>query len=183
MLERMRRIAGPARTLLPRKLARSFVRREEGAAAVEFALVAAPFLALLFAIIETGLYFFAGQTLETAVADTTRLIMTGQAQGANLDKAGFKQELCKRIYGLFDCDKIQIDVRKVPSFAAADLSRPPDAEGTGFVYQPGAAGDIVVVRVVYPWPVYVSLLGFDLSDAGGGTRLMMATAAFRNEPF
>jgi Flp pilus assembly protein TadG len=182
MLERLKCIARPVRAFLPRRLARRFARREDGAATVEFALVATPFLALLFAIIETGLYFFAGQTLETAVADTSRLIMTGQAQGRNLDKARFKQELCNRIRGLFDCDKIEIDVRTVPSFSAADLSRPPDASGTSFVYQPGAAGDIVVVRVVYPWPTYVSLLGFDLSG-GTGTRVMMATAAFRNEPF
>ena len=55
-------------------------RRNDGAAAVEFALVAAPFLALVFAIMETAIVFFAGQALETAVADTSRLIMTGQAQ-------------------------------------------------------------------------------------------------------
>ena len=62
-----------------RKL-RAFARREDGAAAVEFAIVVAPFLAMLFAILETALVFFAGQTLETAVSDSARLILTGQAQ-------------------------------------------------------------------------------------------------------
>ena len=47
-------------------LVRRFVRQEDGVAAVEFALVAAPFLALIFAILETALVFFAGQALETA---------------------------------------------------------------------------------------------------------------------
>ena len=77
---------------LPRKIAdrlsrsalgrclRRFARRQDGAAAVEFAFIAVPFLALLFAILETALVFFAGQSLESAVADTGRLIMTGQAQ-------------------------------------------------------------------------------------------------------
>ena len=41
---------------------------------VEFGLVAVPFLGLTFAILETALVFFAGQTLETAVADSARLI-------------------------------------------------------------------------------------------------------------
>ena len=50
-------------------LARRFVRQQDGAAAVEFALVALPFLALTFAILETALVFFAGQTLEAAVAE------------------------------------------------------------------------------------------------------------------
>ena len=52
-----------------------------------------------------------------------------------------------------------------------------------FGYQPGGPGDIVVVRLMYEWPIYVSLLGFSLSDLSGGKRLIMATAAFRNEPY
>jgi hypothetical protein len=41
----------------------------------------------------------------------------------------------------------------------------------------------VVVRLFYQWPVYVSLLGFNLQNMSGGHRLLIATAAFRNEPF
>ena len=66
--------------LLPSRLVRRFVRQQDGSAAVEFGMVAVPFLGLTFAIFETALVFFAGQTLETAVADLARLIMTGQAQ-------------------------------------------------------------------------------------------------------
>ena len=50
-------------------------------------------------------------------------------------------------------------------------------------YSPGGPGDIVVVRLLYQWPVYVSLLGLDFSDMSGGNRLIMATVAFRNEPY
>ncbi len=53
---------------LPVRTARRFARQQDGAAAVEFALVAAPFSALIFAILETALVFFAGQTLETAAS-------------------------------------------------------------------------------------------------------------------
>ena len=161
--------------------------REDGAAAVEFALVAAPFLALMFAIIETALVFFAGQVLETATADSSRLILTGQAQTASFDQAAFKNAVCTRLVALFDCQAgIKIDVRKYNDFSSADLSKPIDANGNlveNFVYQPGSAGDIVVVRVMYQWSVYSSLLGFSLSDMAGGKRLLVATAAFRNEPY
>ena len=75
------------------------VRQQDGAAAVEFALVAAPFLALVFAIMETAMVFFAGQALETAAADSARLIMTGQAQTQGFDQAKFKQEVCARSTG------------------------------------------------------------------------------------
>src|SRR5215210_2803224 len=76
------------------------LRQQDGAAAVEFGLVAAPFLALLFAIMETALVFFAGQALETAVADSARLIMTGQAQSQGFSQGAFKTAVCQKIYGL-----------------------------------------------------------------------------------
>ena len=43
-----------------------FIRRKDGSAAVEFALVAAPFFALIFAVFEIGYAFLAQQVLQTA---------------------------------------------------------------------------------------------------------------------
>ena len=57
--------------------------------------------------------------------------------------------------------------------AAAELDEKPRAEG-----------DIVVVRLMYQWPVYVSMMGLgNMSDLSGNKKLIMATAAFRNEPY
>lgn len=169
------------------RIVRRFVRKDDGAAAVEFAMVAAPFLALVFAILETAIVFFAGQVLETATANSARLIMTGQAQKGGLSQAKFKDEVCKRVLGLFDCGGgIKVDVRTYTSFNSATTSKPIDANGNVTftpTYQPGAPGDIVVVRLLYEWPVYVSLLGLNLSDLSGGKRLLMGTAVFRNEPY
>jgi len=167
---------------------RQLLRREDGAAAVEFGLVAAPFLALMFAILETAIVFFAGQALETAVADSARLIMTGQAQSQGFDATAFKNAVCQKIYGLFNCQAgVQVDVRTFTSFNNVTLPTPLDANGNlqsqNMSYQPGGPGSIVVVRLFYQYPVYVNLLGFNLSNAGGGTRLLAATSAFRNEPY
>lgn len=176
-----------ARRFRRRAALRRFVRHQEGAAAVEFALVAAPFIALLFAIIETALVFFAGQVLETAVADSSRLIMTGQAQTQNFDQAKFKQAVCSNVYGLFDCSGgMYVDVRTYSSFGGATPPSPINADGTlnnNFVYQPGGPGDIVVARLLYEWPVYVSMMGMNLANLGNNKRLIVATAAFRNEPY
>jgi Flp pilus assembly protein TadG len=175
-----------ARAAFPR-VVRRFVRRKDGAAAIEFAMVAAPFLALVFAIMETAIVFFAGQALETAAADSARLIMTGQAQKSGLSQAQFKTEVCNRIFGLFDCmNGVQVDVRTYAAFSGIDNSKPIDGNGNLTVsptYSPGGPGDIVVVRLLYQWPVYVSLLGLNLSDMANNKRLIMATAAFRNEPY
>ncbi len=167
---------------------RRFIHQQDGATAVEFAMVAAPFLAMMFAIIETAIVFFAGQTLETAGADSARLIMTGQAQTQGFDQTAFKNAVCAKIYGLFDCSGgLYVDVKNYSSFGAITTGKPVDANGnlqTGtFGYQPGGPGDIVVVRLLYQWPVYVSLLGLNLADSTGGKRLLMSTIAFRNEPY
>jgi hypothetical protein len=64
---------------------------------------------------------------------------------------------------------------------------PVDASGNvqsaTFGYQPGGPTDIVVMRLMYQWPVYVSLLGLNLANSAGSQRLLMATVAFRNEPY
>ena len=164
-----------------------FRRDRSGATAVEFAIIAAPFFAIMFATLQTSIIFFAGQTLETAVADASRLILTGQAQSANFDAAAFKKAVCDRVFTFVDCtNNMYVDVRTASSFSAASPGSPIDSSGNfvnNFVYQPGTAGDIVVVRAMYQWPVYVSLLGLNLANMNNGKRLVMASAAFRNEPF
>jgi Flp pilus assembly protein TadG len=168
---------------------RQFIRQQDGATTVEFALVAAPFLALVFAIMETAIVFFAGQTLETAGADSARLIMTGQAQTQGFSQAQFKNAVCAKIYGLFNCQNgLYVDVKSYTTFSSINNSAlPVDSSGnlqtSSFGYQPGGPGSIVVVRLIYQWPVYVSLLGLNLSDSAGSKRVLMSTIAFRNEPY
>ena len=187
MIMNMRnRLVPGAKRLLGFATARRLVRQQDGAAAVEFALVAAPFLAMVFAIIETAVVFFAGQALETAAADSARLIMTGQAQNAGFDQVKFKEAVCGKIYGLFNCNGgLHVDVKNYPSFASIPTAKPITNGNmdTNFGYSPGNPGDIVVVKLMYQWPVYVSLLGLNLSDISGGKRLLMSTVAFRNEPY
>ena len=50
-------------------------------------------------------------------------------------------------------------------------------------YSPGGAGDIVVVRLFYQWPLFVTGLGFNIANLSGNKRLLVATAAFKNEPY
>ena len=50
-------------------------------------------------------------------------------------------------------------------------------------YLPGGPGDIVVVRLFYKWPLYVTGMGFNIANIGNNQRLLTATAAFQNEPY
>ncbi len=167
----------------------AFFACEDGATAVEFALVATPFLALLVGIIQTFLVFFAGQQLETIVNKASRQILTGQAQKANLSQSAFAQQVCAQVVVLFSCNNLMIDVEAYNSFSAANAGTPAltfNAQGqvtNTWQYQPGTAGQIVVVRVMYQWPVFLGPLGFSLSNLSNGNRLLMASAAFKNEPY
>ncbi|MCB1489936.1 MAG: pilus assembly protein [Bauldia sp.] len=164
-----------------------FRRNEDGATAVEFGLIALPFIALMLATIETALVFFAGQTMENAVDMTSRLIRTGQAQQNGFSADDFKAQVCSRLLSLMNCETgLYLDVKTYKTFDAIDLSDPVDGDGNlkkDFGYEPGHGSDIVVVRAFYQWPVYVNMLGHNLDNMGNGTHLLTATTAFRNEPF
>ena len=62
-------------------------------------------------------------------------------------------------------------------------SMPTATSSTTSSYNPGGPGDIVVVRLFYQWPVYRLAARLHLSNMTGGKRLLVATAAFRNEPY
>jgi Flp pilus assembly protein TadG len=181
-LRRLGRIASPRR----------FARRQEGAAAIEFAIVALPFLALILGTMETALVFFADQTLETMVQTGARLIMTGQAQNNGWNGvAAFKNQFCPagQSVGLFNCDQIFVNVQSYGTFGAiSSVPAPPTNNGvldpTKQVYQPGTSCNIVIVQLYYQWPIIVTFMGFNhLANFSNSSRLLTATAAFRNEPF
>jgi len=175
------------RALRPVRVLRRFARSHDGASAVEFSLVALPFFALTFAILQTALVFFAGQTLEAAVADSARLIMTGQAQTANYNAAAFKTQVCNRIAGLFDCaGGVYVDVKSYSTFGSVSSAQPVtnnQLDTSKIGYSLAGPGCIQVVSLYYQWPIYVSLLGSNLSNLSGNYRLLAATAVFKNEPY
>src|SRR3982074_1657944 len=186
-LEELSMSSPAAPTASVRNALRRFRRNRRGSAAVEFALVAPVFFALLFAIIETAIVFFASQVLETVTQDSARMILTGQAQNAGYSQSQFKTYVCGKISVLFDCvNGIYVDVKSYPGFSSISINDPIDAS-KNFVpphnYSAGGPGDIVVVRLFYQWPLFVTGLGYNISNLSGSKRLLSATAAFRNEPY
>ena len=178
----------------PRRLLRRFRRSRKASAAVEFALVAPMFFALLFAIIESGIMFLAGQVLESVNQDSARKILTGQAQNSAWTKAQFANYVCPTSSGtptlamvLFNCSNLYIDVQSYSSFTSlSNVGCPIDGSGnfnSATQYNPGNAGDIVVVRMFYQWPLFVTRLGYNPANLSNGNRLLCATAAFKNEPY
>lgn len=166
---------------------RRFIKQQDGAAAVEFALIATPFLALTFAIIESAMVFFAGQSLEAATASAARLILTGQAQTGGYSASDFKTQVCNRVASLFDCNGgVYVDVKTYTNFSSVSTTSPVTngkLDTSNMTYTPGGPGCIVKVAVYYQWPIYVSLLGNNLATLDGNKRLLVATSVFRTEPY
>lgn len=183
-----RKPEGPRRRARPfaRFLAR-FSRNREAATAIEFSIVAIPFCALLFALIETTTVFFANGVLDNAVQETSRMIRTGQVQAGRMTEQQFRTEVCNQINVILACDsRLKIDVRTFSQFNNVAFSPPLDANGNfvgSFQFSPGAPGDVVLVRVYYAWDVMTPGLGTFLENMSGGKRLLQSSAAFRNEPF
>lgn len=177
---------------------RRFGRNRRGSAAVEFSLVALPFFALLFAIIETAIVFFASQVLETGVQDAGRQLYTHQLQDKNLSaaqaKASFQDDLCTRVKVLFTCSTtapLDVDVRSYAPGVTITITDPivsGSYDPSGLTFQTPAPGSqaTVVVRAFYQWPMIVTGLGYNIANINRGsansTRLLAATTAFHVEP-
>lgn len=170
-------------------------RKERGAAAVEFAIIATPFFFLLFALFEVMIIFFIQTTLESAVAEESRKIKTGQASaGSGTNAATFKANICNRMVGLINCDdRLFVMVQRQPAIGNLPsplddptiLAAPPYEANT-------PASSIVVVRAFYMHQLITPGLTGALSNTtsqgpngnlGNGNRMLIATSAFRNEPF
>lgn len=79
-----------------------------------------------------------------------------------------------------------MNVQTYSSYAAINTASPisnGQFDTTQMAYSPGVQGSIVVVTLYYEWPIYLSLLGSNLSNLNGGSRLLVATSVFRNEPY
>jgi Flp pilus assembly protein TadG len=79
----------------PRK---NILRDESGATAVEFGMLAAPFIAMILAILQTSTSLLLSQGLDTAVQEAGRLVMTGQVHesGGVASAAAFRNNYIVR---------------------------------------------------------------------------------------
>ncbi len=176
--------------MAPRLQARleRWVKDRNGVAAVEFALIAAPFFFLIFGLLEICVLFIMSAILEHGISEASRQIRTGQLQDSGLGQAAFKTAICSELFDLMACDsKLRLDVKTFASFANSQdpgvLDGNGDLDDSDFEFSPGGANDIVVVRVFYEWNLLTPILSAPLANMSGSRRLLQSTVAFRNEPF
>ncbi len=161
-----------------------FGKDEDGVTAVEFAIVGGPFFLLIFAIIESSLFFFATQYLETTVDDVTRLFRTGQFDASTTEQE-FRDEFCDRLIVLLTCAEVRTDVRVAASFDLLDDPDGPDADGNlpDDAFQPSGPLQIIQVSAQAKWPVYTNFAAPMLHTPNGDYALIRVVAVARTEPF
>jgi hypothetical protein len=83
---------------------------------------------------------------------------------------------------------MMVDVQSAGTFSAVGTTPPTityDANGrvtNVWSWSPGGPSDVVIVKVLYNWPVFgPAVLG--LSNQPGGGHLLVAVTVFKNEPF
>ena len=131
-----------------------FIKDSKGATAVEFALIATPFLAIIAALIQVFLLFFAQSLLENAVRASARQILTGQAQTQDASltqaaaQAAFHQTVCNNAAALFTCTGLMVDVQVANNWSSANTAMPVltyDINGNvnnTWQFNPGKAGGL-----------------------------------------
>ena len=182
-----------------RRSAGRCARDTRGATIIEFALVAAPFIALLMGSLQTSLIYFGQEALETAVEAAARSIITGTAQASDQTGVGqgmtsaqlqarFKQNACNALPTFMSCSNLLVDVESAQSWSGINTAMPTITyDGNGkpnnqLGYNMGAAGSIAMVRLIYIWPVEMAP-GLNLANAGSGRRTVVATSVAKVESF
>ncbi len=175
------------RPLRPQRVRRLRTDRM-GTTTLEFALIAVPFLGLIFGLLEVCMIFIVSTALEHGVEEASRRIRVGAFQGGtSVSKEQFATDVCTRTFGLLDCtSNLHVEVTVVTTFQGATDPSPIDADGK-FVeptlFDAGKPDDIVVVRVYYTWKLITPLVSKPLANLAGEKRLIQSTIAFKNEPF
>lgn len=193
------------------KLLKSFKKRDDGVAAIEFAIFAIPFFLLIMGILELGIMFGAATLLNGAAEDAAREIRTGQVKdpdgtlACGTAEECFSKKLCEKTFALVDCTQIRYHVIKLDdndTFVDAlsdtsimssiyDASDPSGLAAASF--DDSDANDRVIVRIAYDYQLLTPLSSLLTQLAGsaqsgfsnrpGNKRLLISTVVLQNEPY
>jgi Flp pilus assembly pilin Flp len=178
--------ANMPRMFLP-QIGHRFIRGRDGAAMLEFALVAPVMVGFVFLIIDLCLMFFIVASVEGGLREATRYAITGAAFGGLTREQRIAKMVKDSTYGLVAASDIVITYKIYPSFG--DVGKPEpftDVNGNGIWDADmgkdgtGSSGEIVNYTVDYKHRL---LTPFVTNFWGSDHVSLRAVAAVRNEPY
>lgn len=167
-----------------RKFVTKWVKKKEGTTAIEFSLLAIPYVFLTVGIIELSIMYAAASLLEGATGSASRLIRTGQIQqGSGDPETVFRDAICAYATVLINCNEVQLEVQTMGSFG--DFSGPSyDGDGnlntSGF--DAGGVSDRVLIRVAYRYTMMTPFIG-PLLAGPDNSHLFVSTIVLQTEPY
>jgi Flp pilus assembly protein TadG len=173
---------------------------QRGTAALEFAILAVPFLVMALGTFEVGYDFFVESALDNAVHAAARSVQVGTTQGAASGSssvaAWVASAVCPSLRGLLDCGQLYVSVTSIPSGVGQNYytyiqDNPPSVTGvtgSGASVCTGTGGQLMLLRAYYLSPTFLGLLVSDWSQASpvagtGRVHVSFASAGFVNEYF
>lgn len=170
-----------------------FMRDSKGTTAIEFGMVALPFLMFAFGIMGTGLHFFTQNSLEHAVEATARKIRTGQAQQNGTTVGQFKQMIVDEAGPMIDINKLEVHLQTGDQWT--DVTPTSCVDGSGVQssgtgnpgesvgQHAGGAGEVVLVTVCYEWDLAQAMPFLQFNNMANGSAMIQASTTFRTEPY
>ncbi len=168
------------------KFLKNWWGQKDGSTAIEFSMLAIPYVMLTVGIIELSISFASATLLEAATNSAARQIRTGQLQQASADpQADFRAQLCDYATVLINCNEVVIEVQTMETFSDFDSLAPQFDEDGNMLsrgFDAGASSDRVLVRVSYTYTMMTPFIGQLLAGADG-TLFFMSTIVLQTEPY
>jgi len=178
-------------------------RGEQGATAIEFAMIAPAYFFLIIGIMEVSMVMFAQHVLESASANASRIGKTGYVSPTQSQQQTILNTISSLGGFLLDINKVVVTSEAYKSFSGIGSGEPfVDANGNGKwdvgenytdsngngKYDTdigtsgyGQAGDIVVYTIAYPWPIMTPIMGLYIGTDGILT--LKSRVVVKNEPY
>jgi Flp pilus assembly protein TadG len=108
---------------MPKTVA-GFLRDRRGASAVEFAMVASPFILLLMALLQMSIYFMAQFALDTGVTKTAQILQNTFNSGSSIvpSAATLKADVVSGAGGLISSSTAAVEIRQLTSLASGKVA-------------------------------------------------------------
>jgi len=186
-----------------------FVRSRKGVTAVEFGMLAVPFLGLVCAIFETAFVFFTQQSFDNTVNTVARKVLVNNFLATSTQTmASFKTNVfCPALPSFINCNNVTLNIQafdpNTTTFAtvASSISQSWYNHPSANVNL-GQQKSIVLFQAFYPMPVYLSVLVatgpngdgvsnlysrvsntiYNNPNGSGFVHAIFSTVVFRNEP-
>jgi Flp pilus assembly pilin Flp len=170
---------------------RRYLADRRGSTAIEFAIVAPIFLALMFSTFELGWFYFVNSSVDAAATNAARILRTGQADSVSKGEF-FHLVVCPKVKFLGNCaSRLTVEVKKFDNFAALTAaSNEPfvcrdasESDIDNIKYDPSEELAIYRVRLCYLYDTLNPTIGMSLAENDLGQKKVTATYILRAEPY